>query len=284
MGIPANAERMAKAKEVRVLVLGNSLTNQGFKPDIFRDTLASEGNLQTHVLVRYFPGSVASEWHHLFKRFHADAGRLPDVLVLPSDMSAVRDATPANIERLVYFCDAGDIPQVFRDELTTFSGRASFLHSYLFASYSGREKVRHAVLSKLVPHYSEGEKAVHAVTTRPAPSVPSAQVSSACTDAHENIKRLLVLARQHNVKVICPIIPTPELYEVDEGFAKVVAETGAYIVDVRKETDLSETDFSDGFHMNRGGAAKFTRTLARQLAREHSDTFRRRQGDSPKSE
>lgn len=280
-GIPANAERMAKAKEVRVLVLGNSLTNQGFKPDIFRDTLASQGSLQTHVLVRYFPGSVASEWFHLFKHFYVDTGRLPDVLLLPCDMTAVRDATPITIERLAHFCDVEDIPQMFRDELKTFSDRALFLHCYLLDSFGGREKVRHAVLSKLVPYYREGEEAIHAAAAAPA---PSSKPRPAVTHTHENIKRLLQLARQHNVEVICAIISTLEPYEVDEGFARVVAATGSHLVDVRKDVSLNETHFTDGLHMTPSAAAEFTRALARRLVRERTGVFQRRQDNNAKPE
>jgi len=271
--IPADAERMANAKEVRVLVLGNSLTNQGFKAEVFRDTLRSDGGVSAHVLVRYFPGSVAAEWHHLFKHSYAETGHVPDVLILPFNMIAVRDATPLTIKRLALFCSMDDIPGVLRDELRNSGERGTFLLAYLLASFAGSEKVRHSVLNKVIPYYREGEAAIHEAATRPK---PTPEGSAPVRHTYKNIRRLLNLARRHRIKVICVAMPTQGDYVIDEVFTETVAAADCHLTDVRKAAGLKEEHFVDGYHMNPTGAAMFTRALARRMLEQVPPVFRRR--------
>ncbi|MEO2048086.1 MAG: hypothetical protein ABGX16_16140 [Pirellulales bacterium] len=259
--IPVNARTMAAAEGMRFVVLGNSLTNAGFDAAAFTKELAQSGVTPVHIQVRHFPGSGSCEWFHIFKHFFVDTARLPDVLILPFNITSVQDDFPVTIGRLVNFCDVNDIPGVLFNDFHDFGDRTEFLHAYASTSFANRDKVRQAVFDILIPHYHSGETAIHTASTTPIPD----ETSSLVAGSYQQLERLMLLARSHGVIVIAVPMPASQPYSIDAELIGIIQSTGSLYADARMEAGLTLDEFRDGIHMNRRGAGLFSRALARHL-------------------
>jgi hypothetical protein len=264
---PSRAARLAAAEaEPRVLIVGNSLVNDGLNLDVFNSQIL---DLRAVAEVDLFalPGSEMCEWYWLFKSHFIDRSQRPDILMISA--AAFGDFPDVSISRLAAISHPDLYAEILQTDLRTFEQRAQFAHSVLSRSFAGRERVQKSMLDAIVPHYQAGRIWQQKMLRRAA-DVPPASPTDSAANGHDytRLVRLLELADEQDVRVILVLMPMGDYYELDEQLQQVIAERGVGVIDCRRPDFLTPQSYYDGVHLTADAAAVFSRYLARRFAGE----------------
>jgi hypothetical protein len=260
--IPELARELAGGEGLRVLFLGNSLTQAGVDVAVFESETAARGVEPLRATRVYPDDTTIVEWIHLFRRFFTDPELAPDVMVLSFSRWQVSDETDSHPERLgAFYSSAGDIPEIFSLDVTTFDTRTSFLLARFWAAYRNRERISRRVLDA-IPHYRDLARTVN-LTLR-AQKHPERERGEPMSYAR--LARLAELASEHDVRVILVAMPTKGPWPLDPTLPGVAGELGLAWVDARDTAGLTPSMFRDGLHLTPEGARVYSRALAERLA------------------
>jgi hypothetical protein len=236
-----------------VLLVGNSLLNEGIQIDTLRSDLASDYAVsrlvieQTHYL----------DWYFGLRRL-LDEGSHPSVIILTLDPSQF--ASPFTLDESFARRQMSihDFPQVVREtnlDRTTAS-------NYFFAHWSNwlgnKGFIRQAVLILLVPHFRElgARIADHGSHVNDRDRLLAA--------AQQRLPELAALARTHGVQLVLLFPPA-----LRENYSLDIQQLGATLnVPVWVPSppgEFSPDLYRDGFHLNPHGAEIFTTRLAQEL-------------------
>ena len=143
--LPHIAEKFATDSSLpSVLIIGNSLANDGLNPDIFMHEI--KATLQTKPVFDLvaLPGSEMCQWYWLFKAHFIDTGRHPDIVVISA--ATFSDSPRITISRLAALTHRGCYADLMNSDLPAFEERAAFVHSLVFRSFAGRDRIQKSVL------------------------------------------------------------------------------------------------------------------------------------------
>jgi hypothetical protein len=236
-----------------VLLVGNSLLNEGVQIDALRSDLASEYAVsrlvieQTHYL----------DWYFGLRRL-LDEGSHPSVIILTLDPSQL--ASPFTLDESFARRQMSirDFPQVVREaklDRTTAS-------NYFFAHYSNwlgdKGFIRQAVMILLVPHFRElgARIADHGSHVNDRERLLAA--------AQQRLPQLAVLAQSYGVQIVVLFPPAlRENYSVDIQQLGRSLNVPVWVPSLPGE--FSRDLYRDGFHLNDKGAQIFTTRLTQEL-------------------
>jgi hypothetical protein len=91
---PAMADNLANQPGTSMILLGNSLTQNGYDMPLLKSALESNGNGDLHVEKIAQAGSSPIEWYHNFARIFVRRGKTPNVIVINMSPSGIADAAP----------------------------------------------------------------------------------------------------------------------------------------------------------------------------------------------
>lgn len=260
--LPALAATLSAAPPPRLLFLGNSLTRLGVDATTLTQELQRAGTPAPAVVKMTPDMTTVLDWMYAYRTLFVRAGLSADYVLLCSYAHHFTDADPADARRLGrYFCGLRDVPELFRQDLPTFGGRAEFLLSHELALFGMHGEVRH-LLEPLIPQYTYGARKANEVASgragraaaRPAPAAPT----------YRRLERLLRLLREQHVKAV--IVAMPPEPHFDPALPHVVEQGGGVLIDARDVPGLKPEHFYDGYHLGPEGAVIFTRYLAARLA------------------
>ena len=269
--IPGRAEKMSRSGKFRILVLGNSLTNCGFRSRTFEMEMDSMGTRPLDVEAVAMDGTGICEWNWLLQNFFWDNGLDPDLIIVNGD-DYWQDEKIPEVSRLVLYMDASDILPAFAEDITEFGMRMEFLHCYALRSYANGKRVRLKAQSSIIPHYKDGSREVHRVARRQQHATDKAKPPEL---TYRQVTRLVNGSSQRGVPVVFVIMPKEHSYDLRPGFLEAVRSTDARIVDSRDASPMLQGRFSDGHHMDEDGALIFSRELARRLFERFPDMLGR---------
>ena len=275
--IPDRAEKMARSEKFRILVLGNSLTNCGFSARDFEMEMDSLGAGPLHVTVVALDASLICEWNWMLQNFFWDKNLAPDLIIVNGD-SLWQDGLKPLISRLALYMDATDILPVFAEDITEFGQRMEFLHAYTLRSYANRSRMRLLVLRSIVPHYEDGRREAHRVAQLPDRATDKVKTPKL---TYRQVTRLVNGASQRHIPVIFVAMPKEGVYDLPTGFLSAARLAGANVADCRDASSMLQGRFTDGSHLDEGGASIFGRELARRLWDQFPHLFGRPAADSP---
>jgi hypothetical protein len=259
--IPSQTNRLTEGEGQSVLVLGNSLVRDGVNVDILRDEIRAQGVGAMRIERIYLMNTIINDWHYAFKHHFVDTGRLPGALVVCFSNNHLEDASIQRPLIARYHSSLRDIPQIFANDVPDFDGRVDFLLSAGSASFTHRTNVERRILDTLIPHYRESATRINNALTDEA--------RKRARDYHPTYRRLeefIQMAQQHGVRVILVAMPVESPYEINPQVNRTAETLGVTLIDSRMTEGLSKESFVDGMHMNPGGAAVYSRSLARRLA------------------
>jgi hypothetical protein len=252
---------MANAKHIpptqnghpTILMVGNSLLNEGVQIDVLRADVASDYAVnrlvieQTHYL----------DWYFGLRRL-LEEGSHPSVIILtlePAQLASTFTLGESFARRQL---SLRDFPRVVHEadlDRTTAS-------TYFFAHFSNwlgdKAYIRQAVTILLVPHFRElaGRIADHgAHITERGPLVTAAQ---------HRLPELAELAKAYGVQIIVLFPPAlKENYSVD--IQQVGASANVPVWVPSPPGEFSRDLYRDGYHLNDKGAPIFTERLAQLI-------------------
>jgi lysophospholipase L1-like esterase len=239
-----------------VLVVGNSLLEAG----ILRDAFATAMAPQFEVAVYPIEATTYWDWYFGLRRLFAE-GVHPRHVVLTMNVRQLLSNSTNGEPFARSMLQTRDLPALTRaahlDPMTA--------SNYFFASQSewigARASIRNALLERwlpdaplLVAHFAGANRAA-------APADPDLDL------AIERLRALAALCAEHGATF--QLLLPPSLNATDAAPSLVAAATGANLQVLMPfpPASLAATEFSDGFHLNAAGAARFTNEAASGLRR-----------------
>jgi hypothetical protein len=261
--IPRQAKALAASDDrPRILILGNSLTIRGIdKPALVREArIASEGEPEFEIVALF--ASELAEWYWIVDQQFASAENMPDVIVLNVDDDFVVDRAAIQARRLALYFSPLSNPFVPTEDVTTFEQQSEFVLAKFSQAYSRAKNLGAVALSRFLPHGEQGSEWTRVRIANRRKQDAGAEAPPA---SYDRLERLLKLANDSDVKVVCVLMPHRERYDVAAEFHELAQAHDAQVVDARDIASVGPDDFADGRHLNEQGAAKFTPEYARRL-------------------
>jgi hypothetical protein len=236
-----------------ILIVGNSLLNEGVQIDQLRADVANDYAVkrlvieQTHYL----------DWYFGLRRLLAE-GSHPSVIILTLDPAQLASTFTLGESFARRQMSLQDFPQVVREtnlDRTTAS-------TYFFAHFSNwlgdKGFIRQAVMILLVPHFRElaGRIADHGAHITERDRLVGA--------AQQRLPELAALAQERGVQIVVLFPPAlKENYSLDIQQVGASVNLPIWVPSVPGE--FSRDLYKDGYHLNPQGAQIFTERLAAQI-------------------
>jgi len=270
---PKTAARITSAPEdVRtVLVVGNSLSRSGvdLKQLSEGDGWPQDGKkLRTQAELFAPDGSSVAQWDWGVKRYFANSGARPDVILLFTGRVHLLDQ-PVTPETLgAYFVGAQDLPAAARsmrgndDAISLVVGATSHL-------LANKDRVRTRIGYSYLPGFEAAWPVLTAgrdigpKATQPEPSKEGADPSDAGTV--EALKRFIATARSMGSELHVISVPMPEGYQVAAPVRRLLAETKTPLHDLAVVPGITPDLFPDHYHLGPAGAKLFTEAILKSL-------------------
>jgi hypothetical protein len=268
--IPDISERLARGEGLHLLFIGNSMTRNGVEPEVIEREMGARGIAPLRV-ERVFPDATAlPDWYYAFNRYFPAPQRAPDVLVVCFASRDLEDSQPVHSWRLAqYYTTPRDVPEVFREDIRDFDGRAEFLLSDLSVAFANRARVRDRALDLLVPNYRDAAQQIN----RSQQSASGEKQAHAPQPTYLRLARLGRLAASRGVRVILVAMPQRSDYGLDPGLQTAAEAAGMMLVDGRTGHGLRPDSYVDEMHLDAPGAAVYSHFLALQLAPKLQEVF-----------
>jgi hypothetical protein len=239
-----------------VLVVGNSLLEAGIVREPFRAAMAPEYR------VAVFPIEATTYWDWYFglRRLFAEGAR-PRHVVLTMNVKQLLSNSTNGEPFARSMLRTRDLWAVSR--ATHMNAMAA--SNYFFANGSewigARASIRNALLERWLPQAPL--LVAHFAGTNPA----AATASPDLTTAVERLRSLQSLCAQHGARFLLLLPPSLNANDTAPLLAASATSSGLQVLMPFPPATMVATEFSDGFHLNAGGAARFTIETASALRR-----------------
>jgi hypothetical protein len=257
--VKAAAETRQTGAAKQVIIAGNSLLDKGV---LFEEASRS---LQPQIdAVRVMvPDTNYYDWYYGLRRLLARGAR-PDVVVLslsPRQLvaSRIRGAYTAR-----HLCQTGDVFRMARGQGLSNTETSNLIFANFSAYFGDGDEIRKDVVRRMIPDLP----ALMALMTRtdPAPPVPEDVYARAA----ERLRALSELTAAWDVRLVLLVPPSGEA-KGDRAYDAVrragLAADVPVIMPVEPGSIPPEL-YSDGFHLNPGGAKLFTAHFVDALRKE----------------
>jgi len=265
---PVLADGLAGRPGTSMILLGNSLTQNGYDMALLRARLAAAGNGDVHIEKVALSGSSPIEWYHNFDHCFVRRGETPNVIVINMSPSGIYDDLPAGyrIGWLANETDWGDVPEVLLDDLNDFEIGGQYLQARVSMLYATRWDIRAGVLQKLVPDVWEGMKWVNNGQPKPkARAGPAGSAAGEPVRSYSLLIRMLELAKKNTARPIFVAMPARDTYSIEPGLPDIIKKYDGVFIDARTIPGLTAAGFEDSWHLNPEGAKVFTPFMAEKL-------------------
>lgn len=235
-----------------VLVAGNSLLLEG----VDFPQLQQEAGIEMDLRRTAVEGTSYLDWYYGLRRLFAEGSR-PDAVVLVLNPIQLTSRAVGGDYTAHFLVNWSDILQFSKDTGADRNRLSSLALARLSFFYGARAEIRNWVLGQILPDLPT---LTHALQSSPT-GLSSDTLHNV---AVQRLERLRHLCADHGAELVLVIPPSNE--EMGTASITQVAETEGIQVLVPIEPGvLPLSDYSDRFHLNRSGAAKFTTALAAGL-------------------
>ena len=263
--IPALAETLGSKQGAKVLLLGNSLTNNGFDPDLLRDRLKEQGH---NVSVEKITPDATAIWDWLFLYDNVIGHHLsePVTVVVGFAWNIVSDQARESLTRLgAFYANFGNLYEFGRARGLTVDEFSEFTLAKVSRLFAHRERIRNSILSYIIPDYqsfAQESDPRQAAQVRIDDQSPGADVSS----TYEALYRLSELVNAKGGTLVLVAMPVIDPYEIAQGMDTTAEEGRITLLDFRVLSGLTRADFEDNMHLGASGREKATKYLGEALA------------------
>lgn len=250
--IPNVAAKMAAdSSTVKVLWLGNSITNDGIDIGMADSLLESRLSVDVGTYVVHPDGSGIPEWYYIAKRQFLEVGVRPDVLVIPFAWNLLTDGAAVETERIGrwYLGATSDWMEFLRFEINGFEPAAGAVLANLSAAFGNRDRVRTRVLAEL-PGYRQTAERLSRGGNREIPNTVRRSGSS----RYSRLTRLVHAAHSYGVDVVIVAMPVRSKYDLDPELKDAIARLEIGFIDARAVSGVEPALFKDEMHLLPSGA------------------------------
>lgn len=245
-----------------LLVLGNSLTNNGVAPNVVTARLS---NL---AVAKVTPDATDLwDWQCLLDHQVIEPQNVQfDTVVIGFAWHLLSDQARVDASRLgSLYCELGDLGRAGGVGLRNSGDIGEFLTAKLLRSYALRDTLRNRFFQISVPHYIEFTQVNNAARGGGATEKPTAQSAQY---TYETFLGLVTRLKSEGTRVIAVAMPVRQAYDLDPEL-RALTERGAFeLIDLRQLPGIEPEHYLDGIHLNTTGQQILSRALAEDLAAE----------------
>jgi len=262
--IPHIASALSE-KPGSLLFIGNSLTNNGIEPSVFRSLPTRPPFSAVGKVVP--DGTALADWYCIYQNRFAGLANPPQAIVVGFAWYQLSDQERTNPSRLGgFFCSVPDIGTLVETGVFDHNQVLDFLAGAISQVYVNREAIRNRVLDSLVPDYRAIAQSLNV-----NPDVqPGSNQKNKPETSYLLLARFSKLVHQSHSKLIVVAMPVQNEYEIDAGLMAATTKLGIVLIDMRQTPGITHDLFLDPIHLNETGRMKFSAALARKL----TGTFR----------
>jgi hypothetical protein len=240
-----------------VLVLGNSLLDEGVQFDRLRTSLESRYDARRYMVEQ----TVYYDWLYGLRRLYREGAR-PDIIVVMLGTGHWLSPTIRGDYSAQYLWSPEDLPLVARDLGMHPTQATGLLFAGVSKFWGARVEMRNFVLGHLMPDLATLMNASSVVDRRPMVDRDITPVLST------RIARLREVTDEHRTELVLLV---PPLLNPDDGSSALIRAAEANQVRVLRPVTSGSFGpqlYRDGFHLNETGAALFTDRLIPALEGE----------------
>jgi hypothetical protein len=272
-------ESAKKSKAPRVVFFGNSLMLHGLDETIFHEESQTIGAPKVESCKITPVGTAMLDWVYLYRRYFAKPSSAPDILVVGFVRHHIYDQEPIKLRRLSrHFVKTPDLPVLWHTDLENFHQKVQSTLCHFSALEGDQPEYPLGILYTIVPDYKAGLKKnnrlIAADNERKAKALakkeglPFGEPES----TFNRMTRFIEFAQAQGVQLVFVPMPQPHVWDFNPKAAKIITDHGATILDARRIPGMTDSDFSDGYHLGETGKEKFSRWLAREMQAKHIGT------------
>lgn len=247
-----------------LLVLGNSLTNNGVAPEIVNERLPDV------TVAKVVPDATGLwDWQCLLDHqvIEPDAVQF-DTVVVGFAWHLLSDQTRVDASRLgALYCAVDDLGRAGSIGLRNSGDIGEFLAAKVLRTYALRDTLRNRFFQISVPNYMQFTRAANAARAGAA-ETPAAQPAQPASYTYRTFADLVNRLRGESTRVIVVAMPVQQDYELDAELESMHARGDVELIDLRKATGIEQSHYLDGIHLNTTGQQILSRALAERLAAE----------------
>jgi hypothetical protein len=241
-----------------MLVVGNSLLDEGVQFDHIREAFAREWDTRRFVVERTF----FLDWYYGLKRLFNEGAR-PDVVVLMLSTLQWMQPDIRGDYSAYYLVNTRDLPALARELDLNATQTTSLFFAGISKFWGVRAEMRNFVLGRLMPEL--GRLMDFSSVTDPRRLV-DAEVERI---AGANIARLKTVVNAHGSRLVVLLPPLLERNDGSAGFLRAARAVGVATLQPVASGTFGPQCYRDaGFHLNAVGAAAFTDRLITALRTE----------------
>ena len=262
--IPDIVARAGSPEGQSLLVLGNSLTNNGVAPDVVNASLP-------HVTVaKVTPDATGLwDWQCLLDHQVIERGEVQfDTVVIGFAWHLLSDQSRVDASRLgALYCELSDLGRAAGIGLRNSGDIGEFVTAKVLRTYALRDTLRNRFFQISVPNYVQFTQATNAARAGAAqpPAEPSKQPAQY---TYQTLAGLVDRLESEGTRVIVVAMPVRENYELDAQLLSLSEQGELELIDLRKLAGIAPAHYLDGMHLNATGQQILSRALADHLAAE----------------
>src|SRR5688572_22081273 len=169
------------------------------------------------------------DWYYVALNNLIRPGYQPEVLILGFTANQLTDERIEASRLGAYFCDLGNLGELFGKDLEGFVPKVDFLLGRMCRLYGIREQVRARFEDKLIPGYQEGVRHLNEIQRRGSPPNKD-QRAGGKVNSYALLDRALSLWRARGIEVVLVAMPIPSGYEIDQAVVLKAQSVGVRLI------------------------------------------------------
>jgi hypothetical protein len=264
--IPQIVADAGQPEHKSLLVLGNSLTNNGVAPQI-----VAQG-LPELAVAKVTPDATGLwDWQCLLEHQVVQRPEVQfDTVVIGFAWHLLSDQTRSDASRLgALYCRLTDLAAPRAIGLESHGDIGEFIAARVLRTYALRDTLRNRLFQVTVPNYIQftqsGNGRAGLAEKPPSKSAPEIQYT------YQTFTGLVKRLRSEGTRVIAVAMPVQDGYQLDAQLQSLTDRGTLEVIDLRDVEGLQDSHFLDGIHLNSAGQHILSRVLAEGLVDELSN-------------
>jgi hypothetical protein len=245
--------RKSGAASLSVLLVGNSLLQQGIDLAQLQAKVGSSAHL-----TRYAVSNTGYlDWYYGLRRLFREGSR-PDVVIVTMNARQFMSRSIAGDYAVHSMVDAQDILKLAADMGASNTEGSSLVADRASAFYGTRSDIRTWALQVILPRFEQ----VRDLITPPSSELPSDD--EIAQRIAPRLEAMRDVCAEYGARIMV-LVPPAVSRDGSEGLKRAATLINIPVLDPYAAGELPPDLFSDGFHLNAEGAARFTDRVARML-------------------
>jgi hypothetical protein len=245
-------------RQSHVLVVGNSLLDEGVRFDRVREAVADRCDARRLVVEQtaYF------DWYYAIKALLEGGARPEVIIVVLSPSQWIRPDSRGDYTAQ-FLLQTADLRDAARDLGLDATQEASLFLARMSKFWGARAEMRNFILIHLMPDL--GQLMNFSSYVDPTPIVDN-EIEQA---ARPRVDRLNRIVRAHGARLVIIVPPVIDANDGARGLTRAARSCGVPVVRPVNSGTYGKAFYRDtGFHLNEAGAALFTEQFVRALRSE----------------